>query len=84
MIELQRKLKRDTTPLYQHLYSGVSVMSIEALSWKDPTASQVISDESKLVKELPGNLRKGFMVKNYMYIWSVTFVNTINNVYYLH
>ncbi|CAG8637241.1 795_t:CDS:2 [Paraglomus brasilianum] len=36
-------------------------MSIKELLWKDPTASQVISDDSKLVKKLPGNLRKGFM-----------------------
>ncbi|CAG8643942.1 11417_t:CDS:2, partial [Paraglomus brasilianum] len=45
----------------KHLYSGVRAMSIKALSWKDPMASQVISNELKLVKELPGNLRKGFM-----------------------
>ncbi|CAG8572165.1 8004_t:CDS:2 [Acaulospora morrowiae] len=61
IIELQRKLKRDTTLLYQHLYSGVKAISIEALSWKDPMASQVISDESKLVKELPENFKKEFM-----------------------
>ena len=30
------------------------------------------------VKELPGNLRKGFMAKHYMHI---DFVNTINDVY---
>ena len=37
------------------------------LSWKDPMASQVISGESEIVRKLPGNLKKGFMVKNYIF-----------------
>ncbi|RIA95211.1 hypothetical protein C1645_817057 [Glomus cerebriforme] len=46
--ELKRKLGKDTTPLYQHLYSGVSKIPIQELTWKDPLASQVISDKLEL------------------------------------
>jgi len=42
----------------------VNKIRVEELSWEDPMASQVISDNSDLVKNLPGNLKKGFMVKN--------------------
>ena len=59
---LKRKLGKDTSPLYQHLYSGVSKIPVQELTWKDPLASQVISDKSELVNQLPGNLKKGFMV----------------------
>ncbi|KAG9300974.1 hypothetical protein G9A89_005032 [Geosiphon pyriformis] len=60
-IEFKRKLKRDTSSLYQHLLPGVNEISITELSWKDPLASQVISDESEFVRKLPGTLKKGFM-----------------------
>ncbi|CAG8468870.1 7449_t:CDS:2, partial [Dentiscutata heterogama] len=59
--KLKRKLYRDTSPLYQHLYSGVNKICVEELSWEDPMASQVISDNSDLVKNLFRNLKKGFM-----------------------
>ena len=60
--ELKGKLGRDSSPLYCHLYSSVSNMDITKLDWKNPLASQVISDESELVNQLSGNLKKGFMV----------------------
>ncbi|CAG8720182.1 16717_t:CDS:2, partial [Acaulospora morrowiae] len=47
------KLKRDTGLLYQSLLSDLNAISITNLSWKDPLASQVISDESEFVKKLP-------------------------------
>ncbi|PKK56600.1 hypothetical protein RhiirC2_871996, partial [Rhizophagus irregularis] len=53
--ELKRKLGKDTTPLYQHLYSGVSKIPIQELTWKDPLANQVISDKSEL-KESEGDI----------------------------
>ncbi|RHZ89327.1 hypothetical protein Glove_16g40 [Diversispora epigaea] len=59
--ELKGKLGRDSSPLYCHLYSSVSNMDITKLDWKNPLASQVISDESELVNQLSGNLKKGFM-----------------------
>jgi hypothetical protein len=62
--ELKRKLGKDTSPLYQHLYSGVNKIHIQELTWKDPLASQVISDKSELVNQLPGNFKKGFMVSS--------------------
>jgi hypothetical protein len=60
--ELKGKLRRDSSSLYCHLYSGVSNIDITKLDWKNPLASQVISDESELVNQLSGNLKKGFMV----------------------
>ena len=72
IIELKRKLKRDINmgSLYQHLLSGVNGIPINNLSWKDPLASQVISDESR---KLPGNLKKGFMVKNHIYFLTMLY-----------
>ncbi|KAG9287403.1 hypothetical protein G9A89_023775 [Geosiphon pyriformis] len=61
MSELKRKLQRDTGSLYQHLLSGVNGVSITELSWKDPLASQVVSDDCEFVNNLPANLKKGFM-----------------------
>jgi len=60
--ELKGKLGRDSSPFYCHLYSSVSNMDITKLDWKNPLASQVISNESELVNQLSGNLKKGFMV----------------------
>ena len=44
---LKRKLGKDTSPLYQRLYSDVNEIPIHSLTWKDPLASQVISDTYK-------------------------------------
>ncbi|CAG8731894.1 15341_t:CDS:2, partial [Acaulospora morrowiae] len=56
---LKGKLKKITTPLYQHLFSGVHNISTEELSWKKPLASQVIS------KQLPKHLYFSFMKPAY-------------------
>ncbi len=53
--ELKAKLKKNTTtPINQRLYFGINNVNISELSWMDPLASQVISDESEIVKKLPG------------------------------
>ncbi|CAJ0858965.1 8194_t:CDS:2 [Entrophospora sp. SA101] len=41
--KLKGKLNRDTSPLYQHLYSSVNEIHVEELSWEDPLASQKIA-----------------------------------------
>ena len=59
--ELKRKLKKNTTTLInQHLYYGINV-NISELSWMDPLASQVISDELEVIKKLPGQFKHTFM-----------------------
>jgi hypothetical protein len=60
---LKGKLRKNTSQLYQHLFSGVNAVSISELTWKDPLANQVISDDSDLVQTLPEWLRESFMVK---------------------
>jgi hypothetical protein len=60
---LKGKLRKNTSQLYQHLFSGVNAVSISELTWKDPLANQVISDDSDLVQTLPERLRESFMVK---------------------
>ncbi|RHZ45682.1 hypothetical protein Glove_661g4 [Diversispora epigaea] len=62
IIEVKRKLGKDYLPLYQHLYSGVEEISVQELTWKDPLANQIIRDDSDLIQELPGNLKKAFMI----------------------
>ncbi|RHZ78048.1 hypothetical protein Glove_168g82 [Diversispora epigaea] len=37
--KLKNKLKKESTPLYQHLYSGVNEISVQELTWKDPLAN---------------------------------------------
>ncbi|CAB5197922.1 unnamed protein product [Rhizophagus irregularis] len=60
--ELKAKLKKNTTtPINQHLYFGIDNVNISELSWMDPLASQVISDESEIVKKLPGQFKHTFM-----------------------
>ncbi|CAG8605940.1 16517_t:CDS:1, partial [Acaulospora morrowiae] len=50
--DLKEKLRKDTSPLYQHLYSKVNVISIQSLTWKNPLASRVI----RISQKLPPNL----------------------------
>ncbi|RHZ81290.1 hypothetical protein Glove_122g147 [Diversispora epigaea] len=59
--KLKNKLRKESTPLYQHLYFGVNKISVQELTWKDPLANQIIRDNSNLVQGLPGNLKKAFM-----------------------
>ena len=60
--ELKAKLKKNTTtPINQHLYYGINSVNISELSWMDPLASQVISDESEIVQNLPGQFKHTFM-----------------------
>ncbi|CAG8489924.1 18999_t:CDS:1, partial [Racocetra fulgida] len=60
--ELKRKLKRNKSPLHQSLYSSLIRVNLSQLKWRNPLASQVISDDSKLVQELKDDeLRDSFM-----------------------
>ncbi len=66
--DLKKKLRKDTSPLYQQLYSKVNVISIQSLTWKDPLVSRVISDQSEVIKQLSSNLKKTFKVGNHKFI----------------
>ena len=43
------------------LYNFLDYVDIDNLRWQDPFASQVISDESYFVRNLPGNIYHNFM-----------------------
>jgi len=60
--KLKSKLKKKTNMLYQYLFSAVSNTPVSKLTWRDPLGSQVISDKSDVVKNLPKHLRDSFMV----------------------
>ncbi|RHZ54562.1 hypothetical protein Glove_426g38 [Diversispora epigaea] len=60
---LKGKLKKNPAQLHQYLFSSINKVSISELTWEDPLASQVISDDSNLVLNLPIQLRDSFMVK---------------------
>ena len=60
--KLKSKLKKNTSTLYQHLFSAVNQVSTDELTWKVPLGSQVIADESDIIKKLPKQLRENFMV----------------------
>ncbi|RHZ72309.1 hypothetical protein Glove_243g122 [Diversispora epigaea] len=58
---LKGKLKKNPAQLHQYLFSSINKVSISELTWEDPLASQVISDDSDLVLNLPIQLRNSFM-----------------------
>ncbi|RHZ45686.1 hypothetical protein Glove_661g55 [Diversispora epigaea] len=58
---LKGKLKKNPAQLHQYLFSSINKVSISELTWEDPLASQVISDDSDLVLNLPIQLRDFFM-----------------------
>jgi hypothetical protein len=60
--KLKSKLKKNTSALYQHLFSAVNRVPIDELTWKVPLGSQVIADDSDIVKKLPKQLHENFMV----------------------
>jgi len=60
--KLKSKLKKNTSTLYQHLFSAVNQISTDELIWKVSLGSQVIADESDIIKKLPKQLRENFMV----------------------
>ncbi|CAJ0849586.1 14354_t:CDS:2 [Entrophospora sp. SA101] len=60
--KLKDKLKKESMPLYQKLYSVVDALSINELTWKVPLTSQVTSNKSELVERLNVNLKKAFQL----------------------
>jgi len=48
--------------LYQHLFSAVNWVPTDELTWKVLLGSQVIADDSNIIKKLPKQLRENFMV----------------------
>ncbi|RHZ63714.1 hypothetical protein Glove_328g94 [Diversispora epigaea] len=58
---LKGKLKKNPAQLHQYLFSSINKVSISELTWEDPLASQVISDDSDLVLNLPIQLRDSFI-----------------------
>jgi hypothetical protein len=67
---LKSKLRKNTSQLYHHLFSGVNEVSVSELTWKDPLANQVISDDSDLVEKLPERLKESFMVNSSFLLYS--------------
>jgi len=67
--ELKGKLMNDPSPLTIELYRNVDKISITSLSWNNPLASQVISDDSIVVKECSSRQHENFMVKIYFILF---------------
>ncbi|CAJ0645625.1 8567_t:CDS:2 [Entrophospora sp. SA101] len=61
MGDLRRKLMRSTSPHAGEICLNLIEISDSDLTWRDPIASQVISDDSNLVKELEGPVHLSFM-----------------------
>ena len=59
--KLKSKLKKNTSTLYQHLFSAVNRVSTDELTWKVSLGSQVIADESDIIKKLPKQLRENYI-----------------------
>ncbi|CAG8598209.1 2260_t:CDS:2 [Paraglomus occultum] len=61
MRELKGKLRGKSSPFLVELYNFLDYVDVDSLRWQDPFASQVISDESSFVRNLPGNIYHNFM-----------------------
>ena len=66
--KLKSKLKKNTSLFYQYLFSAINQIFTDELIWKVPLGSQVIADESDIIKKLPKQLRENFMVGIYYVI----------------
>ncbi|CAH1767999.1 10536_t:CDS:2, partial [Entrophospora sp. SA101] len=62
MIELKSKLAGHSSHLSKELYKTLKDVSYRDLTWKDPLASQVISDNSNIVQKLAEDEYNNFMV----------------------
>ena len=62
---LKSRLGSAQTELDKKLYKSISdrLKNIDALSWKDPEASTVLSDNSELIQGLDTNLKNHFLVR---------------------
>ncbi|CAG8448049.1 9026_t:CDS:2 [Ambispora leptoticha] len=58
---LQGRLLSDSSPLSVELYQNVKNIPITNLTWEDPLASRVISDDSIVVKKLSAKQYQNFM-----------------------
>ncbi|CAJ0907528.1 11647_t:CDS:2 [Entrophospora sp. SA101] len=61
MIELKSKLAGHSSHLSKELYKTLKDVSYRDLTWKDPLASQVISDNSNIVQKLAEDEYNNFM-----------------------
>ncbi|CAG8725462.1 6145_t:CDS:10 [Cetraspora pellucida] len=61
--ELKSKLIQNSSPLYDKMLNSLGDIVVSGLSWKDPIASQVISNDSELVKKSSKKLKRVFMVE---------------------
>ena len=60
---LQGKLSSDSSSLSLELYRNVNKIPITNLTWKDPLASQVVSDDSIVVENLSPKQHEKYMVR---------------------
>ncbi|CAJ0844438.1 15727_t:CDS:2 [Entrophospora sp. SA101] len=61
-MELKSKFSKNPSPLFNRLLVDLQGISAYELSWKDPIASQVVSDNSDMIRQLPEDLFNNFMV----------------------
>lgn len=52
----------DEFTLYEELANNINCVNNESIDWMDPIASCIISDDSKIVKNLTLNQKEYFMV----------------------
>ncbi|CAH1766250.1 8197_t:CDS:2, partial [Entrophospora sp. SA101] len=62
IMELKSKFSKNPSPLFNRLLVDLQGISAYELSWKDPIASQVVSDNSDMIRQLPEDLFNNFMV----------------------
>ncbi|CAB4391003.1 unnamed protein product [Rhizophagus irregularis] len=59
---MRSKLSRKQFSLFNELILGLRSITASNLSWRDPLASRVISDDSDLVQNLPPKIQNTFLV----------------------
>ena len=72
---LKGNLKRSKSRYAKILQKSVGKVKSSELSWRDPLASQVLSSEMEMVKQLPEEEYESFMVRK-----NIPIYRTKNNV----
>jgi hypothetical protein len=60
---LKGNLKKSKARYAKSLRKSIGKVKSSELSWRDPLASQVLSSEEEIVKQLPKEEYESFMVK---------------------
>src|SRR5213078_1111846 len=76
---LKGNLKRSKSRYAKILRKSIGKVKFSELSWRDPLASQVLSNKMEMVKQLPKEKYESFMVRKSIQVYRIK-NNVWNNI----